>query len=258
MKRVITIGLLVSMVTLAAASRASAEPPRWAAPLAEAETLRLAGDNTGARLKYQEAWGHARFAAVYDPTNDGSGANRGSGLPALRAILTAANNLPQDDGANIANRDFVRGLRTELNGPDNANGANSIEGGPVLSGGRNNYGLWTENQLYLVRKGQRLNVTSPARLWNLKQNTRAVTGRLDVDNLGLTDFARSTFDGSRLSVHLTISPPPGAPGGGGQGVVSGVLTLAADGNTFTGELQIQQPNGQIDVVGIRLTRAWRN
>jgi hypothetical protein len=101
-------------------------------------------------------------------------------------------------------------------------------------------------------------VISTVRLWNLKQNARAVTGRVDADTLGISDFARSTFDGSRLNVHLTIRPPAGAPGGGGAAVVTGQLMLAADGNTFTGELQIQQPDGQLETVGIRLTRAWRN
>src|SRR5687767_1505961 len=117
MKRLVRMSLLVSIFTLAVASRASAQAPqpRWAAPLAEADTLRRAKTKDGeARFKYREAWGHARFAAVYDPTDNGSGADQPNGLPALRAILAAANRLPQDDGPNKANLDFVKGLTDEL------------------------------------------------------------------------------------------------------------------------------------------------
>jgi hypothetical protein len=249
MKRLFSVGLLVSMVMLGAAARASAQSP-WTAPLAEAETLRGAGDDAGARRKYQEAWDHARFAAVYNPTDQRSGANRPAGLPALRAILTAANNLAQGGDANRANLDFVTGLRNELNGPDGGRGTNSIEGGAVLSGGRSNYGLWRVE--VVPGPGQIVVGAGFGGLWNLKQNGTAVGGRIDADTEGLTDFARSRFDGARLTVHMALTAPGGPPL-----VVTGDLTLSADGNTFNGALQDTDSRGKTRTTTIRLVRVWR-
>jgi hypothetical protein len=226
MSRPPRLALLCSFVLLAVGTRAPAQLPDesvvvrnsdWSGMLALANAARMKGDLDLAKRKYLEAWTYARFWAVYNPADRNSGSRRTSGEEGMRQIRRA--------GAGVGLDDTFRELDDIL-----------AEAPPkVLSGGKNNYGLWREEGHDWV--------------WNLKQNGGAISGKRDSDSpLTANDtFEATGFDGTRMQVVLTYNLP-----GKGKRQMRFTGELTFDGNRLTGKLR-----GEGREIEYVLVRNWR-
>jgi hypothetical protein len=216
MKRLLTAALVGLTMTAGLANGQAPLPDwntvsqnrDWRGLLLHYNDLRGKGNMPAAAEAYRQAWDAAMFWAVYDPAKTftsrngmvGSGTRRTDGLAGLRAIIQAG---PPDNSWDAVFPQF-QDLQRQ-NPPQ------------VLSGGRNNIGLWRSNlgggpPITLVQQGSRV----------VARGVDPSTNRPPEFDLGQNAFNGNAL---RLDIRANGMRVTGALNYAEPGVLSGDLTL---------------------------------